>query len=185
MSSLKSIKTWLVQSKLERSPKKYIVDSVIPTLGTGMQNSYGWTISLPDNYKCTVYVPVFGKLKKMNVRWDSLNPSQQIHYFRDLYLPKVVAPLVDAAIAVPEFNKKGNVHFHLLCLDSEALNDYDLACIRKTVLQKTMHMHGGSPVRAKALNYIHFLNNLDEWVSYLGKDLDKHVFPILTIYKIT
>lgn len=183
MSSLKQVKTWLIQTKSERTPG-YIEKTVIPTLGSGMQVFYGWTIALPDSYKISCEIPIMGHRKKLSVRWDNLNPSQQIHYFRDVYFPKVVLPLVDGAIAVPEFNKKGNVHMHLICCDSEAMTDYDMACIRKDVLQRTMHMHGGSPIRAKALNFIHFLNDYDQWIRYLEKDLQLHVFPILTINKL-
>lgn len=181
MSSLKQVKTLLVQSKNTRQ-SRYIKEFCLPALGIGMQNSYGWTISIPDLYQITGYITKQDcPTKKIKIRWRDLNPSQQIHYFRDCYFPEVVAKVVDAAVCVPEMNKAGNIHMHLLCFDKEKLNDYDLGCMRKAVHQYTFKIHGGMKNRSIHLNYLHFLKDTGEWISYLEKDLNKHVFPVILI----
>lgn len=155
----------------------------IPALGIGMAGFYGWTISLPSKALIRAVVNTGTCFKPFKLRWEQCTPFQQIRYLIDTYLPKVVSGLVDVAIAVPEITQAGNIHLHLLCHHATVTNEYGINDIRKSVLQNMVciRFHKMKKNAIMALNYIHLLNDVDKWIEYMSKDLDKHDYPCIII----
>lgn len=174
-----------VTSKTEQDCKLRTEDYIrntVTTLGIVTPVFFGWTISLPNNH--LVKVNIEGRRTK--VKWSFLTPSQQFNYYRDVYFPTVVKFNVDTCIGVPELNKAGNMHFHLLCADETMVNFYDMLNMRKSLNQNKTVMgiaHGDAHLGMR-LNHVHYLTNLDEWIAYLEKDLIQHTFPILIIKSV-
>lgn len=159
------------------------IKNVIPTLGIGIAGFYGWTISLPtgDFFRMSISNGIHYETFKM--RWGNCTPTQQLQYLKDTYLPRVVSPSVDVAMAVPELTNNGNIHLHLLCYNTQLKNEYDMATIRKDVLQNplSVRFHKMRKNAITALNYIHFIEDIEDWICYMSKDLDKHEYPCLIV----
>lgn len=159
------------------------VKKEIPTLGIGIAGFYGWTIGLPHLHKMKMMLTVGAKHKSFPMKWGNCTPAQQYAYLKDTYLPQVVSPYVDVALAVPELTQNGCVHMHLICYNSQYKNEYDLWAIRKGVLQNYLccKFHKMRKNAITALNYITPLADIENWIEYLSKDLDKHPYPCLII----
>lgn len=153
-------------------------------LGTTTPKFVGWTVSLPDRHKVSVFTTMGGrKYKKVQLEWRFLTPAQQINYFIDTYLKSVVAPYVQKSIVVFEQNKSGMIHMHMLCYDAGIQNDYSLTSLRANVRQEgiCLSMAGSNMEKHKHLNFIHWVENVPEWIQYMQKDIELHDYPVLLI----
>lgn len=130
----------------------------------------GWTISIRDQCK----VPV-SSLRNKKLYWGTLTPSQQYSYLSNTYIPTVVNRYVTQYECHFELNKRGNVHAHLLVYiqSHPGHEEYDLRCLQKSVSQNRLVVSMASISTRKHLNYIHMLNDINEWTEYIRKDDSK------------
>lgn len=144
----------------------------------------GWTINIPTNYKIPVtFYGGNGRKSKREVIWDFLNHDQQLNYLK-MYIVKVVLPNIDNGLLVFEQTKRENIHVHIICYDPVYQNDYDIAGLRASVRHNmhTMKIAKTDMARHKRLNYIHYLEDPEDWFEeYMQKDFHKHGYPV---YKI-
>lgn len=139
----------------------------------------GWTVSLPDKFMVPITATQKGRMCKVKVRWTTLLPEEQINYFKHEYIPKVVCPFVEKVMCVFEMNKHGNIHVHCVC--SGIHNDYQLCGLRKIVAREQICMNivGMNQKKHLHLNYIHWLEDLEDWLQYMQKDILKHLYPLI------
>jgi len=139
----------------------------------------GWTVSLPDKFMVPITATQKGRMCKVKVRWTTLLPEEQINYFKYEYLPKVVCPFVEKVMCIFEMNKHGNIHAHCVCMG--IYNDYQLCGLRKLVAREQICINivGMNQKKHLHLNYIHWIEQLEDWLQYMQKDILKHMYPLL------
>lgn len=150
-----------------------INNAILDLLGTSMAPStppFGITVSVPSNLM--IPCATSGKPKRSTKRsYESLTPVEQYEYLIRIYLPRVITPFVDRGVIVPELTKKGNIHVHLICWDPDVRDKLDMITLQKTI-GSTVLVYRITQGRASArvvLNYIHFLEDSDEWIKYMQK----------------
>lgn len=151
----------------------YDIDRAITFLGISLTApAVGITVSLPTKLK----IPLSYKRKlKVAVPYEMMTPVQQMHFIVHYYLPKCITPYVRSGLIVPELTKNGNVHVHILAQDPVILNRLDLQTLRTSIAQSVMVrkvLENKPSVKGlMTLNYIHFLESIPDWITYLKKDL--------------
>lgn len=149
-----------------------ITQAILDLLGTSMAPStppIGITVSIPTKLqvKCRS-----GKTKRAVKRdYEALTPVEQYEYLIKVYVPRVITPFVDRGVLVPELTKQGNVHLHFICWDDSVKDKFDMFCLQKTI-GNSMLSHNitqGRRDRQVVLNYIHFLEDEDDWIKYMQK----------------
>lgn len=140
---------------------------------------YCWTVNLSPDYS------VRHSRGEPWIRWSSLTPRQQHLWFHTVFLPDVVRPNCDAYKFTYELCKSGELHCHgsLLVFDKPALEDYYLACMRKSVKPVVYPARSktAKPLTDKAIRTMNCITKNeayrhDEWATYLDKDKDKVPF---------
>lgn len=136
----------------------------------------GWTVAVPDSlilparYITISKTSILGKSRLTKYRYRDLTPYQQYHFLTSYYLPSVVCPHIAKGVGVPELTKSGNVHLHMICQD-ELKTSLDLWTLRKSVDQCHLARTITKGVNTARLNYIHYLEDVNEWILYMMKDL--------------
>lgn len=142
----------------------------------------GWTIAMDPSLKILLK-------PRGTITYGQLTPLQQYRFLLEKYIPTVVAPFVDYGVIVPELQKNGNIHLHLICSDDVVKGKMvDIISLQKTVGQTTFvrKITKGKKQKEVVLNYIHYLDNIDEWMNYMNKDelKDDNRFGIYYFSKI-
>ena len=125
----------------------------------------GWTINIPTKFKVQVTIVNGKRRAKRSVCWEYLTHEQQVSYLTN-YIRSVIGSHVSECIAIFEQTKQGNLHVHAICYDPTINNSYHLSALRKSVSQHIIPLKiaGTNLNRHRYLNYIHFLQDVDEWL---------------------
>lgn len=141
----------------------------------------GITVSIPTRWKTKVLAQsASGRSKMVPLAWQFLKPQQQYDFFIEEYIPKVLQKYLDTMIIVFERNKAGCLHIHLIAYDEHIQNDYDMDCLRASIRQSylPMSMVGSNMNKHKVLNFIHYIEDVGEWLKYMSKDESQHEYDI-------
>lgn len=174
----------LVNSRMdniETYKYKKSMDFCALALGTSTQKLpdgkqyFGYSISFPINHNIKVRqgkIYANGKIKQIETMlpYYKATPKQQMEYIIHEYLPNVVTPNIENGVGIFELTKAGEIHCHLLCYDNNIYDTIDMVTLRKTICQNLTVNRIIKNKDNKRLNYIHFLNNLSEWVIYMHKE---------------
>lgn len=175
------------KENIEFSFSTDIVERVV-TLGiTTSAPCLGITISCPPALLLPVaYTKISKKTmrqscKEAKIRYGDLTPAQQYHFMCTYYIPLVFTPLIDKGIGIPELHKSGNVHIHMLCQDNSITNDVDLWTLRKSIDQTAIVRKITKGRNTMRLNYVHYLEDVQDWIKYMGKTIEdmKDRLPIV------
>lgn len=139
----------------------------------------GWTINIPTKYKVSVTMVQGRHRKNVKLCWEYLTHEQQDSFLLN-FCRSVIGSHISDFIFVYEQTKAGNLHVHAICYDDQVQNDYALTSLRKSVAQSVpcVRIAGTNMNKHRYLNYIHFLEDIEEWIEYLQKDLLEHDLPI-------
>lgn len=172
---------------VRHTDKSSVIDLGIlrPSLWNPTKKYIGWTVSLPTRFKLARVLTNGRAKKRVPIKWEFLTPNQQLSFFEDTYIPKVIQPHVDNGIIVFEQTKQGNLHMHIMLHDDAYQNEYDMTALRASIRQSgvCIKISGFNMANHRRLNYIHYLEDAEGWKDYLNKDQSKHEFPIYTLEK--
>lgn len=155
------------------------IQSVSNLLGieTLTNHCIGWTISIPDKAKIPLRIERKMRSGKIThdtqpIAWTAMTNHQQVTFLMQHYVPHVVTPFVDRGIIIPEVNKNGNIHLHILAYDEDITDEYDLRTLQRSVGQclAVRKFSKNNIKNSIHQNYIHYLKDPIEWIKYLQKD---------------
>lgn len=137
---------------------------------------FGVTVAIPSNL-IIPWPDIYnsksrnGSVKLHKLRYSSMTNEQQYMFLIKKYIPSVITPFIERGLIVPELTKANNIHLHLICQDESIKTPQDMSNLQRLIFQSAVvqKISSNNFRLAINLNYIHFLDNVLEWLKYLSK----------------